>query len=220
MLAELREAVRVTALAMYQAGLVVGTDGNVSAKDPATGYVAITPSSLPYDQITADDIVIVDMHQAVVWGRRRPSWETPMHTYVHAHRPGPLAIMHTHSAYATAFALANRDLPPVTLMLAAIFGGPVRCAPYARTGSDEMGRVNMDYLGQTGKAVLLGNHGTLCVAPDLAQVVRQSIVLEDGARAAFQAAQLGPLVAIPPAEVAWLHDAENGFPAHHPLPAG
>jgi ribulose-5-phosphate 4-epimerase/fuculose-1-phosphate aldolase len=78
-----------------------------------------------------------------------------------------------------------------------------------------MGRVNMEYLGELGQAVLLGNHGTLCVAPDLAQVLRRSIVLEDGARAAFHAAQLGPLVPIPPAEVAWLFDAANGFPAHH-----
>src|SRR5688500_14326587 len=86
MLADLREAVRRTALEMMQAGLVGGTDGNVSARDPESGLIAITPSGLPYDQIAADDIVIVDADRDVLWGTRKPSWETPMHTAIHRHR--------------------------------------------------------------------------------------------------------------------------------------
>jgi 3-oxoacyl-[acyl-carrier protein] reductase len=190
MLAELREQVRVTALAMSKAGLVVGTDGNVSAKDPETGLVAITPSGMPYDQIVTDDIVIVDVDRNVIWGQRKPSWETPMHTYVHKHRADVFAVMHTHSWYATLFAMANRDLPPVTMNLAAQFGRTVRCAPYTRTGSDEMGPVNQEYLGPDGKGVLLGNHGTLCVGPTLKKVLK-------GLRARRRDRAFSPLGAVP-----------------------
>jgi L-ribulose-5-phosphate 4-epimerase len=213
MLADLREAVRATALAMSKAGLVVGTDGNVSARDPETGYLAITPSGMPYDQITPDDIVIVDVERNLVWGQRKPSWETPMHTYVHKHRADVFAVMHTHSWHATLFAIANRDLPPATMNLAAQFGGPVRCAPYARTGSDEMGRVNLEYLGPNGKAVLLGNHGTLCVAPTLAKVLKLSEALEEGARMVYQASLLGRAIPLPDEEVQYLFDLVSSFEA-------
>jgi L-ribulose-5-phosphate 4-epimerase len=213
MLAELREQVRVAALAMFQTGLVVGTDGNVSAKDPETGYIAITPSGMPYDQIKVDDVVIVDTDRKVLWGERRPSWETPMHTYVHKRRGDVFAIMHTHSWYASLFAIANRDLPPVTMNLAAQFGRTVRCAPYARTGSDEMGSINMEYLGPDGKGVLLGNHGTLCVAPTLSKVLRLSEALEHGAKMAYEAAVLGMPVPLPEPEVQYLFDLVAGFEA-------
>jgi L-ribulose-5-phosphate 4-epimerase len=213
MLAELREQVRVTALAMSKAGLVVGTDGNVSAKDPETGLVAITPSGMPYDQIVTDDIVIVDVDRNVIWGQRKPSWETPMHTYVHKHRVDVFAVMHTHSWYATLFAMANRDLPPVTMNLAAQFGRTVRCAPYTRTGSDEMGPVNQEYLGPDGKGVLLGNHGTLCVGPTLKKVLKLSEALEEGAKFAYQASTLGPPVPLPEPEIRWLYDLIAEFEA-------
>lgn len=212
MLTDLREEVCATALAMFKAGLVVGTDGNVSVKDPETGYVAITPSGMPYEQITADDVVIVDVDHKVIWGKNRPSWETPMHTYVHKHRSDVFAVMHTHSWYATLFAIANRDLPPVTMSLAAQFGGTVRCAPYTRTGSEEMGRVNLEYLG-VGKAVLLGNHGTLCVAPTLKKVLKLSEALEEGAKMAYQAALLGKIVPLPDGEVTWLYELVASFEA-------
>jgi L-ribulose-5-phosphate 4-epimerase len=213
MLAELREQVRATALAMSRAGLVVGTDGNVSAKDPETGYIAITPSGMPYDQIAVDDVVIVDVDRNIIWGDRRPSWETPMHTYVHKHRSDVFAIMHTHSWYATLFAIANRDLPPATMPLAAQFGRPVRCAPYARTGSDEMGSINLEYLGPDGKGVLLGNHGTLCVARSLKKVLTLSEALEHGAQMVYQAASLGMPVPLSEVEVKYLFDLVAGFEA-------
>ncbi|MDX1436326.1 MAG: class II aldolase/adducin family protein, partial [Anaerolineales bacterium] len=184
MLEELRKEVMDTAQAMSRAGLVVGTDGNVSGKDPESGYIAITPSGMPYEEIEVDDIVIVDVEGKVIWGARKPSWETPMHTYMHEHLDHVRAVMHTHSWYATLFALANRDLPPVTMNLAAQFGRTVRCAPYVRTGSPDMGPVNLEYLGPDGKGVLLGNHGTLCVARTLSKVLRLSEALEEGAKMA------------------------------------
>jgi L-ribulose-5-phosphate 4-epimerase len=218
MLAELREQVRLTALAMATTGLVTGTDGNVSAKDPATGLVVITPSGIPYAEIATDDVMIVDVDRNVVWGRNEPSWETPMHTYIHKHRADVFAVMHTHSWFASLFAYANRDLQPVTMSLSAQFGRTVRCAPYTRTGSADVCGVILDHLGSDGKAVLLGNHGTLCAGPSLEKVLKWSEALERGAKLAYHASTLGPLVPLPPPEVQWMYDLAAGFAAAEQQP--
>lgn len=206
MLENLREEVRSAAFKMMEDGLVVGSDGNVSAKDPETGYVAVTPSGMAYDQINKDDIVIVDTDQNVIWGERKPSWETPMHTFIHKHREDVFAVMHTHSPYATMFAIANRDLPPATMNLAAQFGGVVRCAPYARTGSEEMGPINLEYLGEAGRGILLGNHGALFIGPHLEKVLTLAKALEEGAKQVYEASLLGDPIPLPDEEVKWLFD--------------
>jgi ribulose-5-phosphate 4-epimerase/fuculose-1-phosphate aldolase len=211
MLKELREKLRDTAIGMSRAGLVVGSDGNVSAKDPETGYIAITPSGMAYEETEVDDFVIVDVEGKVIWGNRKPSWETPMHTYIHKHRDDVFAIMHTHAPYATLFAIANQEIPPVTMNLAAHFGGTVPCVPYVRTGSPEMGPMNLEYLGLSRKAVLLGNHGTLCIAQNLDKVLQLSEVLEEGAKFAYQAALLGNMVPLPEEETKWLFDLVASF---------
>ncbi|OGO17090.1 MAG: hypothetical protein A2Z14_08960 [Chloroflexi bacterium RBG_16_48_8] len=204
MLNNLREEVRSTALAMLEAGLVVGSQGNVSAKDPATGLIAITPTNMSYDSITKDDIVIVDVDQRLIWGERKPSCETPMHSYIHKHRKDVYAILHTHSHYATIFAIANRGIPPATINLAAYFGGEVRCAPYVRTGSDTMGPINLSYFGEKGEAILLGNHGALFIGSNLHKVLKLAITLEEGANQIYHAALLGNVVPLPPDEIQWL----------------
>lgn len=213
MLKELREKVRAAALGMMEADLVVGSDGNVSARDPETGYVAITPSGMPYDKITVDDVVIVDVDQKIIWGERKPSWETPMHTYIYKHRQDVFAVMHTHSHYASMFAIAHRDLPPATMNLAAQFGGPIRCAPYARTGSEQMGPINLKYLGESGRAILLGNHGALIIGPDFDKVLTLAKALEEGAKLVYEASQLGTPKPLPEKEVRWLFDLVASFEA-------
>jgi L-ribulose-5-phosphate 4-epimerase len=211
MLETLREEVRQAAAAMQKAGLVVGSDGNVSARDPETGHIAITPSGMPYDEIDADDFVIVDVDQNVIWGKRKPSWETPMHTYLHKHLPDVFAIMHTHSRYATMFAIAQRDIPAATMNLAAQFGGTVPCAPYARTGSEEMGSSNLEYLKVNQRGILLGNHGTLLVGPNLKKVLQLAEALEDGAKQVYEASLIGDPSPLPDEEIRWLFDLVNSF---------
>jgi L-ribulose-5-phosphate 4-epimerase len=213
MLENLREELRLAALGMMEAGLVVGSDGNVSVRDPETGYVAITPSGMAYDVITKDDVVIVDVDQKVIWGERKPSWETPMHTYIHKYRKDVFAVMHTHSHYASMFAIANRDLPPATMNLAAQFGGVVRCAPYVRTGSDDMGPINLEYLGDKGRGILLGNHGALLIGPTLKKVLTLAKALEEGAKQVYAAAMLGDPVPLPQEEIQWLFDLVSSFEA-------
>jgi L-ribulose-5-phosphate 4-epimerase len=212
MLEELREQLRLTALEMMKSGLVHGTDGNVSARDWDTGYIVVTPSGMPYEQIRTQDIVIVDVDGKVVWGQKKPSWETPMHTYVFKHNPQVGAVMHTHSYYAMLMSIAGLDLPPTTMNIAATFGGTVPCCPYVRTGSADVGRVALETMGETGKAVLLGNHGTLAIADDLATVLQISKTLEEGAKLHYQAACMGvPPRPLPPDEVKWLYDLVQSF---------
>lgn len=211
MLKELREELRQTAYEMMVSGLVVGSDGNVSAKDPATGYIAITPSGMPYDKITTDDIVIVDTDEKVIWGDKKPSSETPMHTYIQKHRPDVFAVMHTHARYATLFAIANHDIPPATMNLAAQFAGPVRCAPYVRPGSEDMGPTNMKYLGEHGRAMLIGNHGTLCVATNLKKVLELSKILEENAKMVYESMLIGKAVPLPAPEIKWIHELVLSF---------
>jgi len=206
MLENLREEVRSTALAMLEAGLVVGSQGNVSVKDPATGLIAITPTTMPYNILTRDDIVIVDTDQKVIWGERKPSCETPMHSFIHKHRKDVSAIIHTHSTYATFFALTNKDIPAATINLAAHFGEDIRCAPYVRSGSEMMGPNNLKYFGENGKAILLGNHGALFIGSNLQKVLKLAIVLEEEAKLIYHAALLGKVVPLPPAEIRWLND--------------
>jgi len=212
MLETLREELRLTALEMMRSGLAHDGEGNVSVRDGETGYVVVTPSGIPYEQRRTQDMVVMDVDGNVVWGERKPSWETPMHLYIFKHNPKVGAVMHTHSYYAMLMSIAGVDLPPTTMNIAATFGGPVRCCPYVRTGSAEAGRVALEVMGETGKAVLLGNHGTLAIGPDLPTVLRISKTLEEGAKLHYQAACMGvqprPL---PPDEVKWLYDLIQSF---------
>jgi ribulose-5-phosphate 4-epimerase/fuculose-1-phosphate aldolase len=211
MLEKLRHELRMAALEMMKLGLVEGTDGNVSVRDPETGYIAITPSGMLYEKIDDDDVMLIDVDQKIIWGTNKPSSEAPMHTYVMKHRPEVNAVMHTHSHYASLFAIANRDIPPATMNLAAQFAGPVRCTPYTRPGSDDMGPNNLKYMGENGHAVLIGNHGTLCVAPTLAKVLQYAKILEDHAKMIYEASALGAPVPLPQPEIDWIHELVKSF---------
>jgi L-fuculose-phosphate aldolase len=160
---ELRRDIVTTGRALDEAGLVPGKSGNVSCRVP--GGLLITPSGVPYAELEADDLVVVDARGAVLAGSRRPSSEWPMHAAVYASRPDVAAIVHTHSPRATALACAGRGIPAFHYMIA-LAGGDVRCTPYATFGTDEL--ATNAVRGLDGRrAVLLGNHGVLAVGGSL-----------------------------------------------------
>src|SRR5512137_1199798 len=139
MLEELRNKVMETAKAMSAAGLAHGAEGNVSARDPATGLIAITGSQIPYDVITPDDIVIVKSDGERVWGNIKPSSETPMHTYLYRNRVEVGAIMHTHSEYAIAASIAHCTIPPITFPIALYIGSAIIAVDWTDPGTEDMG---------------------------------------------------------------------------------
>jgi L-fuculose-phosphate aldolase len=170
-----RAQVAVAARRLVIDRLVTGTSGNVSARDPETGHVAITPSGVSYADLAADDIVLVDASGTVVDGDWLPSSELPMHLAVYRLRPDVLAVVHTHSPHATAFAACGREIPAIHYDIAAI-GNPIRVAPYATYGTDELASSAVRAMG-ADQAVLLQNHGVLAVGSSVehAYLVAQKV---------------------------------------------
>jgi L-fuculose-phosphate aldolase len=181
-----REGVVVHARRMAADGLAVGTSGNLSAR--AGDLVAITPSGVPYDVLTPEDVVVVDLEGAPVEGRLRPSSEVPMHTAVYRATDAG-AVVHTHPIHATALSTVCDELPPIHYMVV-LLGGPVRVAPYAPYGTEELARLGVEALAGRS-AVLLANHGATTYGDDLAQAYERSVLLEWLCRLWAQARALG-----------------------------
>ncbi|HEX6165237.1 MAG TPA: class II aldolase/adducin family protein, partial [Acidimicrobiales bacterium] len=121
-----REAVLATAKRMLAAGLVEGTSGNISGRLP-DGLVCLTPSSVDYDTMTLDDLVVVDLDGAVVAGTRPPTTEKDLHLSTLRRYPELGAVIHTHAVYATMFALAHEPIPAVIEEVVVYLGGDVPC---------------------------------------------------------------------------------------------
>lgn len=154
-------------------GLVVGTSGNVSLR--VADAVLITPSGVPYDRLGPEDLCAVDLTGRQLAGDLRPSSELPLHLAVHQ-ATGSRAVVHTHALHATAASTLVEEVPPVHYVTA-MFGGPVRVAPYARYGSRELAEGAVAALdGRT--ACLLRNHGTLAYGEDLDQAFDRTAQLE------------------------------------------
>ncbi|MFD6416613.1 class II aldolase/adducin family protein [Streptomyces sp. NPDC060194] len=154
-------------------GLVVGTSGNVSAR--VGDLVLVTPSGVPYDRLGPGDLLAVDLDGRTVHGTLAPTSELPLHLAVYRHTDAR-AVVHTHAVHATAVSTLVPELPPVHYMTAAL-GGPVRVAPYALYGSDELAAHMLDAL-RDRTACLLGNHGTVAVGRTLDQAYDRTAQLE------------------------------------------
>lgn len=154
-------------------GLVVGTSGNVSAR--AGDVVFVTPTGVPYHRLGADDLCAVDLEGNHVAGELRPTSELPMHLAVYR-ATDATAVVHTHAVHATAVSTLVDELPAVHYMTAAL-GGPVRVAPYATYGSDELADNLLSALkGRSG--ALLRNHGTLTYGGAMDQAYDRTAQLE------------------------------------------
>ncbi|MZE80405.1 class II aldolase/adducin family protein [Streptomyces sp. SID5475] len=162
-----------TARRTTEEGLVVGTSGNVSVRVGDT--VLVTPSGVPYHRLGPADAVGVDLGGRRLLGTLRPTSELPMHLAVYR-ATGARAIVHTHAVHATAVSTLVTELPLVHYMAAAL-GGPVRVAPYALYGSEELARHTLEALrDRTG--CLLRNHGTLTYGATLDQAYDRTAQLE------------------------------------------
>ncbi|GAA0638796.1 class II aldolase/adducin family protein [Streptomyces thermocarboxydovorans] len=154
-------------------GLVVGTSGNVSVRVGET--VLVTPSGVPYDRLTPDDVTGVDLTGRQVLGTLVPTSELPMHLAVYR-ATDARAVVHTHAVHATAVSTLVHELPLIHYMAAAL-GGPVRVARYATYGTEELAENMLDALsGRTG--CLLQNHGTVTYGSTLTQAYDRTAQLE------------------------------------------
>lgn len=196
LLAKHRQEVLATAHQLVKSGLIAATWGNVSARDPTTGLIAITPSGIRYETLAVEDICVVDPEGKVHEGEYKPSSETPMHTLIYRERPDVQGIVHTHSIFATVLATLKREIPPVIAELALGVGGNVPVADFAVPGTRELGEHALAGLGQ-GNAVLLQNHGVLTVGPNLERAFTIAAIVEDAAKIYVYSSLLGTPTLVP-----------------------
>ncbi len=204
MLDSLRQEVWAANLELPRAGLVTWTSGNVSGRDPETGLVVIKPSGVRYEQLRPEDLVVVDLAGNVVEGRLKPSVDTATHLYIYQHRPDVGGVVHTHSAYATAFAAVGRPIPCILTAMADEFGGPIPCGEYAPVGGEEIGREVLRSIG-TSPAILMKNHGVFTIGRTATDAVKAAVMVEDVARTVFLAMRLGDPEELPSAEILRAH---------------
>jgi L-ribulose-5-phosphate 4-epimerase len=192
-------------------GLVKWTGGNVSARDPETGYVVIKPSGVRYEALRPEDLVIVDLEGQRIEGELNASSDTASHLYIYRHRPDVNGVVHTHSPYATAFASLGRPIPVYLTAIADEFGGPIPCGGFALIGGEAIGQVVVESIGDC-PAVLLKNHGVFTVGATAEAAVKAAVMVEEVAHTVWIALQMGLPDEIPPEEVAKLrHRYKNVY---------
>jgi|FLYL01.1.fsa_nt_gi L-fuculose-phosphate aldolase len=164
---EVRKAIVEACRRLEVAGLVQGASGNVSVRlAPDRELCAITPSRVPYRRLTPEQVLIVDFDGEPQDGEGVPSSEALTHFAAYRARRDIGAAIHTHSVYASALAVAGREIPAVIDEQVVLLGGPVRVAEYGMSATEELARHGVEALGRN-QAVLLRNHGVLAVGRDL-----------------------------------------------------
>jgi L-ribulose-5-phosphate 4-epimerase len=203
MLEALRETVWRLHLELPKHNLVTWTSGNVSARDPVTGYVVIKPSGVRYEDLQPEHMVILDLKGQRIEGDLKPSSDMASHLYIYRERADVGGVVHTHSPYATAFAALGRPIPVCLTAMADEFGGPIPCGGFALIGGEQIGRVVVESIGDS-PAVLLKNHGVFTIGATAEAAVKAAVMVEDVARTVWLALQLGRPDEIPPEDVAKL----------------
>jgi L-fuculose-phosphate aldolase len=169
---------------MVADGLVDGMSGNLSVRAADSGLVAITPSGVSYDDIRPADICLVRLTDGSTDSPLTPSTETPMHLAIYR-ATGACAVVHTHSPFVVALSAVLDVLPAVHYAMADL-GGPVRVAPYARFGTEQLARNAVAALADR-TAVILQNHGALSYGRTLGQAYDRARTLEWLARTYWHA---------------------------------
>lgn len=204
MLEKLRDEVYKMNMELPKNNLVTWTSGNVSGRDSETGYVVIKPSGVSYDLLSPENLVIIDLQGNVIEGDLMPSVDTDSHLYVYRHRDDVGGVVHTHSPYATAFAILGRSIPVYLTAMADEFGCSVPVSNYARIGGDEIGKEIVEKIGKS-PAILLKNHGVFTIGLNPLHAVKAAVMLEDIAKTVHLALQLGQPDEIPSEEVERAH---------------
>ena len=185
-LREERELVRAYGVKMLEKRLTTGTAGNISVFNRKEGLYAMSPSSMDYHEITAEDVVVIDLEGHVVEGTRRPSIEHVMHRSYYKGRTDINAVVHTHSPYATAASCLGKSLPAVHFMLSLCGAYELPCAKFAPPGTEELAEITYQAM-QGYKAVLLQNHGLIAGAETIEQAMYIAEEMESMAQLYFLA---------------------------------
>lgn len=203
----LREEVCELHAELPRNNLVAWTSGNLSARDPASGLIVIKPSGLRYETLTPASMVVVDQGGAVVEGHYNPSTDTASHCAIYRQMPQVQGIVHTHSRYATAFAVLGRAIPCVTTAMADEFGGDVPCGGFALIGGEAIGHEVVKVLKDSrSPACVLLNHGVFALGKSAEAAVKAAVMTEDNAAIVWTALQMGAPVPLTQPDVDSLYE--------------
>ena len=197
----LKEKVLEANLDLVRHDLVIFTWGNASERDPETGHIVIKPSGVPYNELKADQMVVLDADGKQIEGDLRPSSDAPTHLALYRHFKNIGGVVHTHSEWATSWAQAGRSLPPYGTTHADYFYGEIPCTrPLTRE------EIEKDYEMNTGKViveafkgldyesmpgVLVHGHAPFTWGKDGNDAVHNAVVIEEVAKMAFRTEMLG-----------------------------
>jgi L-fuculose-phosphate aldolase len=199
---QLRRQIISTALRMNEAGVNRGKSGNVSARWKS-GFL-VTPSGLAYEKTKPADIVFVDANGQPS-GKREPSSEWRFHHDIYRTRKECMAVVHTHSSFATSLACLRMEVPAFHYMIAVAGGNSIRCAPYATFGTQLLSDHALMAL-EGRKACLLANHGVIALGADLEAALALAVEVESLCEQYWRILQVGKPVLLPDEEMAVVID--------------
>lgn len=204
----IREKVLAASLKANQLGLIHGTSGNVSMCDAQRDAIAITPSGIPYETLRPEDITVVDFKGNTLEGTYKPSSETPMHTAIYRSRVDVMAVVHTHSLFATVMSMTLEDLKRATVPSCMYY--PIPVAPFQMPGSEDLARMAAQTLGAQHDVVLLQNHGLLATGNSMEKAMECAIYTEECAQVAYYAELLRTQNYIPEKAALMIHSVAKG----------
>ena len=198
-----RQSVIATAREMDSLGLTTGTSGNVSLRlqpdqqgQAAQAILAITPTGVPYAELTPADIVVVDLEANPVDGEGVPSSETLLHAEIYRRRQDAGAVIHTHAVFTTVAAVTGSEIPPIIDEAVVTIGGPVKVSEYGFPGSQQLAD-NVCAALEGRNAAIIRNHGAVCVGGDLAEALAVCVTLERLAQIYVFASMSGEATCLP-----------------------
>lgn len=224
-LSYLKQAVFEANIALVKEGLVRLTWGNASGIDREQGLMVIKPSGVSYDEMTPEDMVVMDLTGRITDSRLNPSSDTPTHLYLYQAFPSINGVVHTHSEWATSWAQACREIPCLGTTHADHFYGNVPC-----TRMLSVAEIQDNYELATGQViqerfsglnpeevpgVLVAEHGPFCWGKTVRDAVRHAIILEEVAKMAFRTVMLGKSTAVQPAILEKHYTRKHGPDAYY-----
>jgi len=189
LLEKLRDIVWKCNLELPKNNLVKMTSGNVSGRDSESGLVVIKPSGYAFEELTPAHMVVVDMDGRVVEGNLNPSTDTDTHLYVYKHRPDVFGIVHTHSPYASSFAVLGQPIP-ACLTASAMLGGEIPLGGYAPIGGEDIGQEIIKKIGRA-RAIVMQNHGVFTIGSSPQQATKMAVEVEEIAKITHLAMERG-----------------------------
>lgn len=196
---------------LYEQGLTVGTWGNLSIRDPETNLFYIKPSGMPYPEIRTDDIVVMNEKTEIIEGHRKPSIEFNFHIAIMNHREDVNSVIHYHPVYSSVFGVLYEDIPGIGEDFVQLVGDRVINCKYALPGTKALADNVVEGMADRN-AVIIPNHGTVCVGGDFETTLKTIHVVEKTAQIYILAKSIGTPNLIDPVDIAAMQDfARNHY---------